>query len=122
MKLVKTRWTESQMRMLLAFFASMLWQDAELGDDDRRALHTMSRELGFRADDPQAEWLCELPPHPEEIDPQRVPRALAPAVLALASLAAGVRPSMAKYEALELLEALLAPESPAPIVLDLLAA
>jgi len=115
-------WTPSEMRLLLAFFASMLWQDGSLHPDDRAALHTMAHELGLGNDDPQTEWLAQLPPLPDEIDPQTVPPRLAGAVLALATLAAGVRPSLARYEALELLEQLLAPESPAPLVLDLLAA
>lgn len=112
-------WNETEMRLLLSFFASMLWQESELHAEDERALHTMARELGFAADDPHARWLCELPPHPEDVDPQRVPSGLAPTVLALASLAASVRPSLAKYEALELLELLLSPRSPAPAVLEL---
>lgn len=109
-------------RLLLAFFASMLWQDGELRDDEADALRTMALELGLPADDAHVDWLLQLPPLPDEVDPQSVPPRMAPAVLGIAGLAACVQPSLAKYEALELLELLLQPDLPAPALFDLLAA
>jgi hypothetical protein len=116
------RFSDSETRLLVTFFASMLWQDGELHADEAGALRVMAQELGLSPDDLHVEWLMQLPPMPEEVDPQQITAGLAPAVLGLASLAASVRPSLAKYEALELLELLLQPELPAPAVLELLAA
>lgn len=110
--------SDAQARMLLAFFAALLWQDGALSAEERDALHSTGRELGLATEDSYLTWLGDLPPAAEEVDPQRVPRALASAVLALAALGASVRPSLAKFEALELLESLLAP-SAAPLDLDL---
>lgn len=120
--LPRLRWSDSETRLLLAFFASMLWQDGELRPDESDALRLMAQELGLPEDDVQVDFHRQLPPLPEEVDPQSVPAHLAPAVLGLAGLAASVRPSLAKYEAMELLELLLQPELPAPAVLELLAA
>ena len=111
--------SDSDARLLLTFFASMAWQDGQLHADDRDAIRLMATELGLPDGDPHVDWLLELPPFPEDVDPQHVPAALAPAVLGVAALAIGVRPSLAKYEALELLELLLRPER---AKLDLVAA
>jgi len=113
--------SEAEARLLYAFFASMLWQDGQLLQDDRHALDLMAMQLGLDPDDPFVAALARLPPRAEEVDPQAVPRALTSMVLGVAALGASVRPSLARYEALELLEALLAP-APAPTVLELLAA
>ncbi len=116
------RRSDSEARLLLTFFASMAWQDGQLHREDHDAICLLASELGLAADDLHVDWMLQTPPLPEEVDPQRVPRALASAVVGMAALAAGVRPSLAKYEALELLELLLQPELPTPAVYELLAA
>ncbi len=93
--------------ILCAFFASMLWQDGEFDGGACQALHTFASELRWTADDPRLlEW-SYAPPEADEVDPTKVPRHLSHAVLAACTLAAGIAPTLHKYETLELLAALL---------------
>lgn len=100
--------------ILCAFFASMLWQDGVLDDEERHALVLFADQLGFERDDPRLFAWLELPPAADEVDPTSVPVSLAAQVLAVCTLAAGIRPTLLKFEALELLEQLLPVTRPLP--------
>lgn len=58
---------------LMRFVCAFAWADLEIADQERSLVQKMIKRLGLGRDDAQIkEWL-ELPPKPEELDPNEVP-------------------------------------------------
>jgi len=100
--------SESDRLTVLRFVAAFLWSDLDLDEHERAFFSDFAHELGVTSarDASLALGLVEAPPDPDEVDPTRVPAALAPAVrdAALRAIAADgrVRPKeMALFDLLD---------------------
>jgi uncharacterized tellurite resistance protein B-like protein len=60
---------------LMRFVCSFAWADLEVTDREREFIVRMVDRLGLNDDERNQvdQWL-ELPPHPDELDPEDVPR------------------------------------------------
>jgi hypothetical protein len=59
---------------LMKFICSFAWADLEVRDAERDFVRKMVRKLDLGADDVrQVEQWLELPPKPEELDPNEIP-------------------------------------------------
>jgi len=60
----------------MRFVCSLAWADLEVHEKERQLVRRMVRSLKMDAEERQLveSWL-EVPPRPEEVDPQTVPRA-----------------------------------------------
>jgi hypothetical protein len=97
---------------VLRFAAAFLWADLELAERERAFFHTLARELGVAPSVPLTE-LLRTPPAPDEVDPTRVPPALACTVrdVALRAIASDGHVDEREMAMFELLDDLL-PEPP----------
>ncbi|MCS6799705.1 MAG: TerB family tellurite resistance protein [Myxococcota bacterium] len=99
-----------QRLQLLRFVCSFAWADLEVRPSERRFVEKLVRRLGLGPDEVAAveRWL-EVPPPPEELDPQLVPRAHRELFVRTARrmIQADGELSALEAENLELLEALL---------------
>lgn len=70
---------------VLRFAATFLWADGVFGDEEQSLLLDFARELGVPPESfPAILELLVVPPFPEEVDPQRVGRALAARIRSVA--------------------------------------
>jgi uncharacterized tellurite resistance protein B-like protein len=62
--------------LLLKFVCAFAWSDLEVQSSERRFVHRLVKKLELLPEDAAEveRWLDE-PPDPEEVDPERVPRA-----------------------------------------------
>ncbi len=60
---------------LMRFVCSFAWADLEVTDREREFIVTLVDRLGLNDDERNQvdQWL-EVPPHPDELDPEDVPR------------------------------------------------
>lgn len=67
--------TRADRMRLMRFVCSFAWADLEVQDEERTFVRRMVRRLGLDAADRQQveEWL-QVPPRPEQVDPNTVPR------------------------------------------------
>ena len=108
--------TTTERLHVLRFAASFLWADLHLDSTEREFFVTLARELGCEERDlPDASDLLRAPPPPEEVDPARVPLAVADTVreVALRAIAADGRVEPREMEMWDLLDALLPRSAPA---------
>ncbi|MEZ4221112.1 MAG: TerB family tellurite resistance protein [Polyangiaceae bacterium] len=100
----------SERMLLLKFVCSFAWADLEIRSSERKMVHRLVKKLKLNAEesDQVEEWL-KTPPKPEEVDPNRVPRAHRKLFLDAARrmVAADGEIDQAEKENLELFEALL---------------
>jgi tellurite resistance protein len=62
--------------LLLKFVCAFAWADLEVKDSEKKLVRRMIAKLGLDGDEAkQVEGWLKRPPKPEEIDPNRVPRA-----------------------------------------------
>jgi len=65
---------EDRMR-LMKFVCSFAWADLRIADQERQLVHKMIRKLKLHpAEAKQVEQWLVLPPRPEEVDPNEIPR------------------------------------------------
>lgn len=97
----------SEKLQLLRFASSFLWADLEVANSERTFMLELARELDVPRDDALA--LLSSPPSGGEIDPTRVPRALAESVrtVALRAIAADGRVAASEMTMFDLLDELL---------------
>ncbi|MBX3130629.1 MAG: TerB family tellurite resistance protein [Polyangiaceae bacterium] len=61
--------------LLLKFVCSFAWADLEVRDAERKLVHRMVKKLALSPDEAkQVESWLSIPPKPEEVDPNRIPR------------------------------------------------
>lgn len=101
---------------VLRFAATFVWADREVADSERRFLAELARELAV-GDAALVDGLLEAPPAPVEVDPSRVPPALADVVrhVALRAIAADGRVERAEMRLFEILDDLLPREHRQPM-------
>ncbi|MCA9600071.1 MAG: TerB family tellurite resistance protein [Myxococcales bacterium] len=96
--------------LLLKFVCAFAWADLEVKASERRFVHRLVKQLALGKDEAQQveEWL-KVPPKPEEVDPNRIPRGHKDLFLDAARriIAADGEIDAAEKEDLELLEQLL---------------
>lgn len=97
---------------LLRFAALFLWADLEVAGAEHAFLHALARELGLHETTTVAELLA-APPHPDDVDPTRVPPELARTVrdVALRAIASDGRVDPGEMALFDLLDELL-PDGP----------
>lgn len=103
---------------VLRFASSFLWADLAIDYAEQTFFVALAHELGFsRAALPRLTKLLALPPDAEDVDPTRVPAALAATVrdVALRAIASDGRVLEREMDLFELLDELL-PSAPAPAV------
>ena len=62
--------------LLLKFVCSFAWADLRIADQERTFVHKMMRKLKLDdAEKRQVESWLELPPRPDEVDPNEIPLA-----------------------------------------------
>lgn len=60
---------------LMKFVCSFAWADLRIADQERKFVHKMVRRLKLDASESkQVETWLELPPRPDEVDPNDIPR------------------------------------------------
>ncbi len=60
---------------LMRFVCAFAWADLEIADQERSFVQKMIKRLGLtKEDDAQIKAWLELPPKPEELDPNEIPR------------------------------------------------
>jgi uncharacterized membrane protein YebE (DUF533 family) len=105
-----TKLKKEERMLLLKFVCAFAWADLEVQDSERALVKRMIKKLGLDADEAKqvGEWL-KKPPKPEEVDPNKIPRAHKELFLesARAMIAADGHIDPAERENLELLEQLL---------------
>jgi len=97
---------------LLRFASTFLWADLEIDLLEHDFFLSLAEELGFtRAELPSIVALLDQPPPPGDVDPTRVPVALARTVreVALRAIACDGRVQPGEMELFELLDELLPP-------------
>jgi uncharacterized membrane protein YebE (DUF533 family) len=68
--------SKSERLLLLKFVCAFAWADLEVKDSERALVKRLIHKLGLDADEAkQVEQWLKKPPKPEEIDPNKVPRA-----------------------------------------------
>jgi hypothetical protein len=95
---------------VLRFASSFLWADLELASAERAFFTRLAGELGLGDDDIEAASdLLDLPPAAEDVDPARIPPALADTVrdVALRAIAADGRVAPREMTMFHLLDELL---------------
>jgi tellurite resistance protein len=96
--------------LLLKFVCAFAWADLEVKKSERDLVHRLVKTLHLEADEKQEveQWL-KRPPKPEEVDPNRIPRAHRELFLEAARQMIAVDGEIdpAERENLELLEQLL---------------
>jgi uncharacterized tellurite resistance protein B-like protein len=96
---------------LMKFVCSFAWADLRIADQERQFVRNMIRRLKLDDDEAkQVETWLELPPRPEEVDPNEIPREHRRIFLEFARrmIAADGELSEEEREHLALLETLLA--------------
>ena len=96
--------------LLLEFVCAFAWADLEVQREERAFVHKLVKKLKLSADEAKQvdEWL-KLPPKPEDVDPNKVPKKHRKLFLdtARALISADGRIDEAEAEDFELLEQLL---------------
>ncbi len=67
--------SSNERMLLLEFVCAFAWADLEVRDEERAFVHRLVRQLDLSREEAAKveEWL-EVPPKPEDIDPNKVPR------------------------------------------------
>jgi tellurite resistance protein len=100
---------------VLRFAALFLWADLHIADAEQQFLHALARELGV-LDPARVAELLASPPSADEVDPTRVPPALARKVrdVALRAIASDGRVEPGEMALFHLLDELLPDEGDGP--------
>jgi tellurite resistance protein len=67
--------TSEERLLLLEFVCAFAWADLEIRDEERDFVHRLVRQLELPPEEAEKvdEWL-RVPPKPEDVDPNKVPR------------------------------------------------
>jgi hypothetical protein len=97
----------SEKLQLLRFASSFLWADLEVASSERAFMVELAEELEVPSHEALA--LLDSPPNADDVDPSRVPRALAEAIrtIALRAIAADGHVAPAEMSMFDLLDELL---------------
>lgn len=71
---MKTALSPTDRMRLMKFVCSFVWADLKVADKERAHVKKLISKLGLEASEAkQVEQWLKLPPHPEEVDPTKIP-------------------------------------------------